>query len=85
MKLSHLALTVIEDPDHAGRFHWLLLESTGEIDQVRESPASEATFDSAQKAFDAGARRCGRRTKTPIRSATRMPTPSDSHPPATTL
>jgi hypothetical protein len=57
MKLSHLALTVIEDPDHAGRFHWLLLESNGEIDQVRESAASEDTFDSAQKAFDAGASR----------------------------
>jgi hypothetical protein len=49
MKLSHLALTVIEDPDHADAYHWILLETTGhEIDQVREFASSEISFESAQ-------------------------------------
>ncbi|GEM_PF-2743033 len=58
MKLSHLSLTVIEDPDHPDRYHWILFEATGhEIDQIREFAASEETFGSAQSAFDAGAQR----------------------------
>jgi hypothetical protein len=58
MKLSHLALTVIEDPDHPDRYHWILLEATGqEIDQIREFAASEDSFDSAQAAFEAGSLR----------------------------
>jgi hypothetical protein len=60
MKLSHLALTVIEDPDHAERYHWILLEATGkEVDQITEFTASEESFASAQEAFDAGALRWG--------------------------
>lgn len=55
MKLSHLALTVIEDPDHAGSYHWLLLEHTGQdVNQLLEFAASEERFDSASAAFDAG-------------------------------
>lgn len=58
MKLSHLALTVIEDPDHPDQYHWLLLEATGhEVDQLREFAASEEGYASAQAAFDAGALR----------------------------
>jgi hypothetical protein len=58
MKLSHLALTVIEDPDHAERYHWILLEATGkEVDQIAEFAASAESFASAQEAFDAGALR----------------------------
>jgi hypothetical protein len=58
MKFFPLALTVIEDPDHADRYHWILLEATGnEVDQVAEFAASEESFASAQKAFDAGALR----------------------------
>jgi len=56
LKLSHLALTVIEDPDHLDRYHWVLLEATGsEIDQIREFAASEDSFSTAQAAFDDGA------------------------------
>jgi hypothetical protein len=55
MKLSHLALTVIEDPDRAGTYHWLLLETTGhEVDQLREFAASEEGYSTAQAAFEAG-------------------------------
>lgn len=57
MKLPHLALTVIEDPDHDDRYHWLLLEATGDADQVREFDASDDSFASAQEAFEAGASR----------------------------
>ncbi|MDN6884024.1 hypothetical protein QMO14_10505 [Variovorax sp. CAN2819] len=58
MKLSHLALTVIEDPDHSDQYHWLLLEATGhEVDQLREFAASEEGYATAQAAFDAGALR----------------------------
>jgi hypothetical protein len=58
MKLSHLALTVIEDPDHTDAYHWILLETTGhEVDQLREFASSENSFESAQAAFDAGAAR----------------------------
>jgi hypothetical protein len=55
MKLSHQALTVIEDPDHPDRYHWILLEATGQdIDQIREFAASQDSFDSALAAFEAG-------------------------------
>lgn len=54
MKLPHLALTVIEDPDHDGRFHWLLLRGTGEPDRVEEFDASAHSFESALLAFEAG-------------------------------
>lgn len=55
MKLSHLALTVIEDPDHADAYHWVLLETIGrEVDQLREFAASEESYPTAQSAFDAG-------------------------------
>lgn len=58
MKLSHLALTVIEDPDHADAYHWVLLETTvDEVDQIREFASSVESFESAQAAFDAGAAR----------------------------
>lgn len=58
MKLPHLALTVVKDPDHGDRYHWILLQATGhEIDQLREFAASEESFDSAQAAFDAGTSR----------------------------
>lgn len=58
MKLSHLALTVIEDPDRAATYHWVLLETTGhEIDQLREFAASNEAYGTAQAAFDAGALR----------------------------
>ncbi|MDP9897402.1 hypothetical protein J2W32_006533 [Variovorax boronicumulans] len=55
MKLPHLSLTVIEDPDHDGRFHWLLLASTGDADRVEEFDASVESFASASEAFEAGA------------------------------
>lgn len=56
MKLSHLALTVIEDPEREGAYHWLLLQSVGAAG-VEEHSASEHAFPSAQAAFDAGAAR----------------------------
>jgi hypothetical protein len=55
MKLSHLALTAIEGPDHNGQSHWLLLESTGELDELKEFEASKDSFETAQAAFEAGA------------------------------
>jgi hypothetical protein len=56
LKLSHLALTVIEDPNRSDRYHWILLEATGtEIDPIREFAASEDSFECAQAAFDGGA------------------------------
>lgn len=55
MKLSHLALTVIEDPLHDGRYHWLLLTASGDADQVKELDASDKSFASAHEAFEAGA------------------------------
>ena len=58
MRLSHLALTVMEDPDRNGAYHWLLLESQGD-DDVREHSASEEDFPSAAEAFRAGAARWG--------------------------
>lgn len=57
MKLSHLALTVIEDPDNDGRYHWLLLLASGDADRVQEFEASEGSFESADAAFEAGAAR----------------------------
>lgn len=57
MKLPHLALTVIEDPDHAGQYHWLLLQSTGDADRVEEFEASDGSFPTPKEAFDAGAAR----------------------------
>lgn len=54
MKLSHLALTVIEDPDHDGTYHWLLLRATGDADRVEEHSASEHSFPTAHDAFEAG-------------------------------
>ena len=56
MRLSHLALTVIEDPDREGAYHWLLLEAHGD-DGVREHSASEEDFSSVSEAFQAGAAR----------------------------
>lgn len=56
MQLSHLALTVIEDPDHDGAYLWLLLEAQGD-DAVREHSASEESYPSALEAFQAGAAR----------------------------
>lgn len=56
MRLSHLALTVIEDPDREGAYHWLLLEAHGD-DGVREHSASEEDFSSVFEAFQAGAAR----------------------------
>lgn len=55
MKLPHLALTVIEDPDHPTRYHWLLLQSSGDGGAVEEFEASEVSFNTALLAFDAGA------------------------------
>lgn len=55
MKLSHLALTVIEDPDHDGGYHWLLLRATGDADRVEEHSASDGSFATAYDAFEAGA------------------------------
>ncbi|WPG41628.1 hypothetical protein [Variovorax sp. EBFNA2] len=57
MKLAHLALTVIEDPLHEGRYHWLLLTARGDTDQVQEFGASDQSFASAHEAFEAGAAR----------------------------
>jgi hypothetical protein len=57
MKLPHLALTVIEDPDNDGQFHWLLLRGTGDADRVEDFDASEGSFESALLAFEAGAER----------------------------
>lgn len=57
MKLPHLALTVIEDPDQDGRFHWLLLRGTGDVDQVEAFEASEESFESPLAAFTAGTAR----------------------------
>ncbi len=57
MQLPHLALTVIEDPDHPSQYHWLLLQSTGDVDRVEEFEASDGSFPSATEAFDAGAAR----------------------------
>jgi hypothetical protein len=55
MKLSHLALTVIEDPDHEGHYHWLLLRAVGDEDQVEQHCASDRSFPNACEAFEAGA------------------------------
>jgi hypothetical protein len=57
MKLPHLALTVIEDPDHDGRFHWLLLRGTGNADTVEDFEASEHSYGTALEAFEAGSAR----------------------------
>ena len=57
MKLPHLALTVIEDPDHDGRFHWLMLQGTGNADVVEDHEASEHSFASPLEAFKAGSGR----------------------------
>lgn len=57
MKLSHLALTVIEDPDHEGRYRWLLLRATGDTDAVEEFSMSEDTYPAAVEAFQAGTAR----------------------------
>jgi hypothetical protein len=57
MKFPHLALTVIEDPDHEGRFHWVLLRDTGDQDRVEDFDASAHSFESALLSFDAGAER----------------------------
>jgi hypothetical protein len=57
MKLPHLALTVIEDPDNDGHYHWLLLSATGDANRVQEFEASEGSFASAHAAFEAGAER----------------------------
>ena len=59
MKFAHLALTVIEDPDHEGRYHWLLLKTTGSADTVEEYDASEDSFEGPLAAFEAGAVRWG--------------------------
>ncbi|MGJ7491272.1 hypothetical protein [Variovorax sp. ZT4R33] len=56
MKLSHLALTVIEDPEREGAYHWLLLRPVAGAG-VEEHSASEASFPNAQAAFAAGAAR----------------------------
>lgn len=55
MQLPHLALTVVEDPDHDG-YHWLLLQSTEDGRPVEHS-ASEQSFSSIVQAFRAGATR----------------------------
>jgi len=58
MKLSHLAVTVIEDPDHQQRYRWVLLEATGhDVDQIREFAASEEISRRPTMHFEAGARR----------------------------
>lgn len=57
MELPHLALTVIEDPDHSTRFHWLLLHPTGDGGVVEDFDASDDSFETALQAFDAGAGR----------------------------
>ena len=54
MVLSHLALTVIEDPAEDGRYHWLLLEP-GSAGDVQEYAASGSSFASTTEAFEAGA------------------------------
>lgn len=56
MKLSHLALTVLEDPEREGAYHWHLLRPVAGAD-VEEHSASEAGFPNAQAAFAAGAAR----------------------------
>ncbi|MGJ7490194.1 hypothetical protein [Variovorax sp. ZT4R33] len=56
MRLSHLALTVIDDPDHEGAYLWLLLEAQGD-DVVHAHSASEESYPSALEAFDAGTAR----------------------------
>lgn len=56
MQLPHLALTVIEDPEHGGAYHWLLLQSADDGRPVEHS-ASEQSFPSALQAFQAGANR----------------------------
>jgi len=56
MQLPHLALTVIEDPDHGGAYHWLLLHSADDGRPVEHS-ASELSFPSAVQAFQAGVTR----------------------------
>lgn len=54
MKLSHVALTVIEDRDHEGRYNWLLLQAVGDADRVEEHSTSEHSFSTAHDAFEAG-------------------------------
>ncbi|MDM0110001.1 hypothetical protein QTH97_34195 [Variovorax sp. J22R24] len=54
MKISHVALTVIEDPNREGQYHWLLLQATGDADWVEEHSASEHSFPTAHDAFEAG-------------------------------
>lgn len=56
MPLPHLALTVVEDPNHDGFYHWLLLQSTEDVWPVEHS-ASEQSFSSIVEAFQAGATR----------------------------
>lgn len=51
---TNLALIVIEDPGHDGRYRWLLLQAARELDQVEEHSASDDSFASASDAFEAG-------------------------------
>lgn len=55
MKLPYLALTVVEDPNHDGRYRWLLLQAVSELEQVEKHAASEDSFATAFEAFEAGA------------------------------
>lgn len=49
MELSRLALTVSEDPDHDGEYHWLLIQATGDADFMEEHSASEHSFPTAHE------------------------------------
>ncbi|MDR6890757.1 hypothetical protein J2X67_005303 [Variovorax sp. 3319] len=54
MQLSHLALTVIEDPEWDGAYHWVLLRAAGGGDQVEEHASSRYSFPNPHAAFEAG-------------------------------
>jgi hypothetical protein len=55
MQLEHLALTVVEDPEWDGAYHWILLRAAGEADSVEAHSTSTHSFPSPYAAFEAGA------------------------------
>ncbi|WP_354344190.1 hypothetical protein [Variovorax boronicumulans] len=55
MQLEHLALTVVEDPEWEGAYHWVLLRAAGVADSVDEHSSSTQSFPTLYAAFEAGA------------------------------
>ena len=54
MQLSHFALTVVEDSEWDGAYHWVLLRAEGETHRVEEHSTSKQSFPTPYAAFEAG-------------------------------